>query len=143
MENISMDKQIKKDNLIFIFLAVVCVLITYFGRLGSLFDLGFILFLLYKKQWKLLGGIFLFVLIDIILDALIGYATMRDLMMSRTICFWGNLSFVLLIYKQFRWMLATLVLGVVIFVLTDYNKYDTPYFYHIEKTVDNNEINKP
>lgn len=115
-----MDKQIKEDNLIFNVLGIIGVLMFYFERrLGLLFALGFMLFLLYKKQWKLLGGIFLFLLINIILLALIDYGSLSDLMMNRTICFWGSLSFVLLIYKQFRWMLATLVLGVVIFILTD------------------------
>ena len=130
-----MDKQIKKDNLIFIFLAVVCILMFYFVRmLGLLFVLGFILFLLFKKQWKFLSGIFLFLLINLVLSALIDYSTLSSVMIIRSLCFWGSLSFVLLIYKQYIWMVMALAVGMIVFVLTDYNKYDRADYYQITKT---------
>lgn len=134
----------KKDNLIFSALIIICILMFSFNEsLGLLFTSGFVLFLLFKRQWILLSAFFLFLLIFAISSGLMNYGSHGDLAKDRTICFYGSLSFVLLIYKQYKWVAVALAVGIICFFITDYDKYDRADYYQAKKINDNSVVSKP
>ena len=120
-----MSEKMKDDNLTLTVLSVMSVLMLFFfNPIGLLFTFVLILFLLFKKKWKYLSGVILFLAVNFILPSLMNYSSLSSSIINHVICFWGGLCLVLLIYKQFKWALIALVFGVIIFVLLDYSQYD-------------------